>query len=270
MRIRRSVLVLVFAAASSCGTDAGPVAPTPPAPKVLLKDIAIPNLPSPFYHFEYDTQGRISVASFASELRLYDVRYAGGRISEMRNNIIVNHDRLAYVYDNGKVTEVRYIDSAENTYVRLHFAYDGPKLIRIERERRFEPGFIVDKTMALSYDADGNLLELTEHHPPIAGQQDEVTFVDRFELYDAGINVDGFSLIHSEFFDHLVLLPDVQLQKGNPRRQTRTGDGVNFTVDYTYAYDDRNLPLTKRGDLTIVNGPDAGRRFQTNSVFSYY
>jgi hypothetical protein len=47
-----------------------------------------------------------------------------------------------------------------------------------------------------------------------------VTTVDLFEQYDNKVNVDGFSLIHDDFFDHLVLLPGVQLQKGNPGRQT--------------------------------------------------
>ena len=131
-------------------------------------------------------------------------------------------------------------------------------------------GFIIDKTMSFTYHPDGNLLEITEHRPPIDGLQPEATTVDRFEQYDDKINVDGFSLIHDDFFDHLVLLPGVQLQKGNPGRQTHTGDGVNFSVDYSYTYDDKNRPLAKAGDLTITNGSDTGRKFQTSSVFSYY
>ncbi len=67
-----------------------------------------------------------------------------------------------------------------------------------------------------------------------------------------------------------MLLPEVHLQKGNPRRQTRTGDGLNFVVDYTYTYDDQSRPLSKIGALTITNGPDAGRQIQTSSVFSDY
>ena len=62
----------------------------------------------------------------------------------------------------------------------------------------------------------------------------------------------------------------MQLQKGNPARQTHTGDGVNFTVDYSYSYDDKNRPLTKHGEVTLLNGSDAGQKFQTNSLFSYY
>jgi hypothetical protein len=202
---------------------------------------------------------------------VYDVLYDGGRISEVRNNVIVNQDRLEYVYDGaGRVGAIRYVDSQGLVYARLSLSYEGQKLTRLEREQRVGTDFLIDKRMTLSYYADGNLLEITEHRPAIEGRQEETTTVDRFEQYDDKINVDGFSVIHNEFFDHLVLLPGVQLQKGNPGRQTHTGDGVNFRIDYTYAYDDRNRPLTKSGDFTLLNGPDAGQRFETRSEFSYY
>lgn len=266
---------VVFAAASACSRDTGPTIPTvdgPPPVPVLLKDITIPNLPSPYYHFEYDAAGKMKLASFASGLTLYDLTYAGDRLSEMRNNIIVNHDRLVYSYDNaGRVAKVTYVDGAGVEFTRVHLAYSGQRLTALERERKTQSGaFVIDKTMSFSYDDAGNLFELTEHHTAIAGVQDEATSVDRFENYDTGINVDGFSLIHDEFFDHLVLLPAVVLQKGNPRRETLTGDGINYRVDYTYDYDDKNRPLAKHGALIITNGADAGQTFQTTSVFTYY
>jgi hypothetical protein len=273
-RTRRRHSLLALAAASSCGGDAAPTPPTPPArpaPAVLLKDITIPSLPSPYYPFEYAAAARVTGASFASGLTIYDVRYANGRISEMRNTTLGNKDRLVYLYDAaGRVSEVRYTDPTGVVYTRLHLAYDGKRLTRVERERRSVGGFAVDKTMSLAYDADGNLAVVTDHRPAIAGAQDEATFVDHFEHYDGGVNVDGFGLLHNDFFDHLVLLPDVQLQKGNPLTETRTGDGINYRVEYSYTYDDRKQPLAKRGELTLLNGPDAGRRFQTGSVFSYY
>jgi len=238
---------------------------------VLPPDIVIPPPPAPYYHFEYDPGGRIAVVSFASGLTNYNVTYAGGRIAELQNNILVNHDRLVYVYDDsGRVAVVREIDDAGATFMHVVLSYDGSKLIGLERDRRIDGGFIIDKTMSMAYDADGNLQVLTEHRPPIVGLQDDATFVDRFEQFDNGINVDGFGLIHNDFFDHLVLLPDVQLQKGNPGRDTRTGDGLNVVVDYTYTYDDQSRPLSKIGALTITNGPDAGRQIQTSSVFTYY
>ena len=232
----------------------------------------VPSLPSPYYHFEYDAAGRISTLSFASSFFTYDVRYDDkGRISEMRNITLATGTRLVYAYDDAsRVAGVRYVDSNGVTFTVVVFSYEGQKLAGIERDRRVEGGFIIDKTVSLSYYADGNLRELTEHRPAIEGQQDETTTVDRFEQYDDKINVDGFSLIHDEFFDHKVLLPGVQLQKGNPARQTHTGDGVNYTVDFSYTYDDRNRPLMKAGALTFLNGADAGKTFATSSVFSYF
>jgi YD repeat-containing protein len=267
--------MLLVAAAIACGgsdapTEPGPPDP-PPVPAVRLKDIVIPRLPAPYYHFTYDANGRVDSVSFASELTRYQVAYdASGRIKEMRNNILVNRDRIVYAYDAvGRVSGVRYVDSNGNTYTVVVYTYDGDKLVGVERDRRDGNTFIIDKTMALTYDADGNLLELTEHRPAIAGVQDDATVVDRFEQYDRGLNVDGFDLLHDDFFDHLVLLPGVQLQKGNPRRQTRTGDGQNFTVDYTYVYDG-DRPLSKSGELTYTNGANAGQRFQLRSDFTYY
>src|SRR6185437_12506507 len=114
-----------------------------------------------------------------------------------------------------------------------------------------------------------NLLQLVDHRPAVAGLQDETTSIDRFEQYDDGINVDGFSLIHNDFFDHLFLLPGVRLQKGNPGRETLTGDGENYRVDYVYTYDAAHRPLSKTGTLVITSGTNAGQTIQTQSLFTY-
>src|SRR5256885_2370386 len=175
MRHRRalSATLLLFAALSSCGRDSEPITAPPPVPTVLLKDIVIDRLPAPFYHFEYDASGKMTVASFASGLTMYDLSYSGGRLSEMRNNILVNKDRLKYFYDNvGRVSEVDYVDATGVIFTRVHFGYHDRQLVEVERERLAASGFVVDKMMFLSYDADGNLFELTEHRPLIAGVQD--------------------------------------------------------------------------------------------------
>jgi hypothetical protein len=270
-RARNLVIAMTAVAGlSACGSDAGITNPPPPA-SVLLKDIVIDRLPSPYYHFEYDGQGEVSSVSFASGLTTYAVSYAGGRIGEMKNNTIANHDRLVYVYDDaGRVAAIRETDDSGVVFIALFFSYDGDKLITLERDRRVTGGFIIDKTMSFSYYPDGNLMELTTHRPSTDGVQPATTITDRFEQYDSGINVDGFSLIHDDFFDHLVLLPAVQLQKSNPRRVTRTGDADNYTVDYTYTYDAQNRPLATSGDLAFTTGTSAGQHFQVGSVFSYY
>ena len=270
-RFRNLVITMIAVAGlASCSGDLKVTAPPPPA-SVLLKDIVIPNLPSPYYHFEYDGQGMVSSVSFASALTNYDVAYAAGRIAELRNNALGNHDRLVYVYDDaGRVAAIRETDVNGVVFIALFFTYAGDKLIELERDRRVTGGFIIDKTLSFSYYPDGNLLELTDHRPAIDGLQLETTVKDKFEQYDNGINVDAFGLIHNDFFDHLVFLPAAQLQKSNPRRVTRTGDADNYTVDYSYDYDALNRPREAIGDLTFTTGPSAGQHFQVASVFSYY
>jgi hypothetical protein len=270
--VRNLVIAMIAVAGlTSCSSDQKVTAPPPPPGSVLLKEIVIPNLPSPYYHFEYDAQGLVSLVSFASGLTKYDVTYAAGRISELGNNTLGNHDRLVYVYDDaGRVAAIKETDESGVVFTALFFTYAGDKLTELERDRRVTGGFVIDKTMSFSYNPDGNLLELTEHRPAIDGLQPETTVKQRFDQYDDGINVDSFSLIHNDFFDHLVLLPAVHLQKSNPRRVTSTGDGDNYTIDYTYTYDLRNRPLTTRGDLTFTTGSSAGQHFQVGSSFSYY
>jgi len=270
------LLVTLMAAVAACAPDpSAPISPPPPPPPPMpvvtgLKEIMFSSLPSPYYHFEYDSTGRVTFAAFASDFARYDVIYADGRISEMDNNILVNHDRLVYQYDDsGRVVLVREVDANGAVFVLLTLTYDGQKLIGLERDRRVDGGFIIDKTMTLSYYPDGNLRQLAQHRPAIAGFQDEQRYADLFEQYDTGVNVDGFDLLHNDFFDHLVLLP-VQLQKGNPRRVTRTGDGLNYVVEYAYAYDAKGRPLTRSGLITLTNGTTPGQQFQTSGEYSYY
>lgn len=274
MRPGYLLLLTMIIVLSSCKKENEPAAPPQPVPPVItaafLKEITIPNLPSPYYHFEYNTSGKVSFASFASGLNQYDIVYNEDRIRQMRNNIIVNKDTLQYFYDNaGRADMITYINKEGIVYTRISLTYDAQKLIKIEREKKSGSGFVVDKTMTMSYHDDGNLKELTYHYLPFNGSV-EHTYTDHFEQYDSKINVDGFSLIHNEFFDHLVLLPGVQLQKNNPGKEYRTGEASNYTIDYTYTYNERDLPLNKKGDLLFTTGSDAGRRFQTNSFYSYY
>jgi hypothetical protein len=274
---KRYIVAFILAgAALACGSDGTPsTAPQPqpqpdPHPLVLLKDIVIPLLPSPYYHFAYDPTGRIASASFASGLTMYTLSYVDGRLSAMQNGTLGNQDRLVYHYDGaGNVAQVDYVSSS-GVFTQVRLSYDGAKLVGLERQRKTATGFVVDKTMTMAYGADGNLSDVTEHRPAIDGVQPATTTNDHFANYDAGLNVDSFGLLHQEFFDHLILLPRVQLQKNNPRHITHSGDGDNYVVDYTYLYDGENRPLSQAGVLTYTTGTQSGRQFNVGSTYSYY
>ena len=244
--------------------------PPPQPPPILLKDVVVDRLPSPYYHFEYDSANRVSFVSFASELSRYNVLYSGATISEMRNDILVNKDRLQYVYgSSGNVELIAYMDSTGFVYKTLDLFYNGAKLVRIDRASRSGTGFVQEKTVTMTYYDDGNLKDITNHFLPFNGQP-EISYTIHYDHYDNKVNVDGFGLLHSEFFDHLFLLPGVQLQKNNPVTETYTGDGDNYTVNYTYTYNEKNAPLTKTGDLVFVTGPLTGRHYSLSTTFSYY
>ena len=268
--------VIIF---SSCKKEQSiiPIDPPPPSPvdlpvvQTFLKDIVIPGLPSPYYHFEYDGSGKVSLASFASGFFIYNITYSENRIAEMTNNALGANDKLQYTYDNqGRATMVTYTNFTGEVYIKVHLTYEGNKLVKLERERRLGNVFIFNKRLTMSYYEDGNMKDITYYYPVTPINPTASTYTDHFEQYDDKINPDGFGLLHSEFFDHLILLPNIQLQKNNPGKETRTGDGMNYEVVYTYDYNSKNLPVSKNGDFTITSGPDAGQKTQTISQFSYY
>jgi hypothetical protein len=252
----------------------GTIVPDPvnPAKKVLLKDITIPLLPSPFYHFEYREDSIAERVSFGSGFTMYDVFYDGNRISEMRDNIVVNHDTLRYVYDNtGKVTRINFIDEANVIYRHVNFSYSGELVREIDWDHLDGVnGFIIDRTLTFTYFGDGNAKEIREHRPVIGGQP-ELNLVTQFDQYDDKINVDDFMLLHDGIHDHLFLLPPgLRIQKNNPRKETRTGDGDNYTINNTYTYKSDGTPLIKSGDLLFTKAPKTGQTFQLTTNYSYY
>jgi hypothetical protein len=266
-----SVVVLLF----SCKKEHRPdpaEPPVVPAKHILLKDITIPHLPSPYYHFEYNTDSLVTKADFASGYTIYDVLYNGTKISEMRNNIIVNHDTLRYSYDNaGKVTLIKFINQANVIYRHAFFAYNGNLIKEIEWDRKQPDGsFFIDRTLSFSFYPDGNVKTITDHRPPTAGVDDYIS-VTTFEQYDDKINADDFSLVHDGIHDHLFLLQGFRVQRNNPRKEMLSVNGTDlYTIDYTYTYNDDNTPSDKAGDLLYLSGQFAGQRFQTNSFYTYY
>ncbi|HEY4209352.1 MAG TPA: hypothetical protein VGM31_21150 [Puia sp.] len=245
------------------------------AKKILLKDITMPHLPSPYYHFEYNPDSTVSRVEFDSQLTMYDVLYNGGRISEMRNDIIVNHDTLRYLYDDaGKVFMIIFKNQSNVTYRHVSFMYDGDRVKEISWDHaEGQVGYLIDRVLTFTYYPDGNVKTIAERRPEQTGVP-EFTSTTLFEQYDDKVNVDDFDLVHDGIHDHLFLFQGFRLQKSNPGKETffgRSGtDSAGYSVNYAYTYRNDGTPTLKAGDLLFTAGSQAGQRFQVSTSYTYY
>lgn len=264
--------LIIMTIAIACHKD--PVhwsSPPGVATTLKVKDITERNLPSPYYHFEYDDSGKIALLNYQSGLRIYDVNYNGENIVSMENAVNPGYKiKLEYVYVNGSFVGIKVKNGngvvIENCIVSYNSSH---QLQQIEWDvSDGNTGFLVEQTLTYSYYPDGNLMEVVTHNYPIAPQT-EAIYTERFENYDDHANADGFSLANNSTHEP-ILLPGTKIQLNNPRRITHTGDGLNFEINYTYTYDSKGRPLIKTGDGKITNGADAGHQFETQSTFSYY
>ncbi|MHA4810448.1 hypothetical protein ACX0G9_20245 [Flavitalea flava] len=278
MRHNDTLRIVTFALLLfSCRKDqtTNPDIPPPPVPinKILLKDITLPGLPSPYYHFEYNNDSTVTKVDFASGFTIYDVLYSANKISEMRNNILVNHDTLRYLYDNaGKVFMIKFINQDNILYRHVSFSYSGDQVKEIEWDHKEgNVGFLLDRSLTFTYHPDGNVKTITERRLP-QGSSPEFVSTWQFGQYDDKINVDDFSLIHDGIQEHLFLLQGFRLQRNNPGKEIfSAGVGLTaYTIDYTYTYNSDKSPLSKKGDLLYTAGTDAGKRFQTSTFYTYY
>lgn len=277
--MKNKYLLVAIATATvlvSCKKDKIVMPPVTPPPasdvqSVRLKDIVISNLPSPYYHFEYNDSGYITKTSFAAGLRTYDINYGAKLIREIKSTHIINKDRLIYEYENGRPFLVKYLNEGGEVYKRSFITYNNSgQPQKIEWDLKLgNTGFALMRTLGFTYYADENIKELKDQRHAINGVQDEALYIDRFEDYEDKLNVDGFTLLHNEH-DHLLLFPRVKLQKKNPLKQIRTGTGVSYLINYTYTYNDQGKPVLKQGDFVFTSGPNAGQHFQTSASFTYY
>ena len=137
-----SLLVFGMVLFLSCDKGGSVTPPPAPPPAIQLKEIVIPSLPSPYYHFDYTSNGIIDKVLVESGLRSYDVLYNDNNISEMKSTNIINKDRLLYVYDiNGKIAMIKYTNDNNVVYKRAHFTFQGDQLRTIEWERKENEGY---------------------------------------------------------------------------------------------------------------------------------
>lgn len=245
----------------------------PPSPflskKILLKDIIIPNLPSPYYHFEYAEDSTLQFVSFGSGFNAYDVLHDGFKFIEMRNNIIVNHDTLRYAYDQDKrVQSIQFINDANEIYRQVLFCYDRQFLKEVRWLQKVnDSDFVTFRTVSLTYFTDDNAQQLTEHRPEFNGTP-ESGYTIQWEDYDDSTNVDDFMELHDGTHDHLFLPSGFRIQKNNPRKEIFSAiGGLAYTATYTYVYNEKGAPLVKNGSI-VFSG--SGQTFQSTTNYSYY
>jgi hypothetical protein len=269
----RSVILAAAVVLSACRSDriTDPVI-IPPLPVVPLKDLVIPGLPEPYYHFAYDSLGRVSNVSFAGQLTDYVVTYSGGRLEELKNNVFANNDRSVYEYDSqGRVSAVTFLDATAAVVGHYFLTYSGNQLVKLERDR-VAPGvgLVINKVMTFTYYPDSNLKLMVDHRPAVAGQGDSTTVTHLFEDYDGKTNVDAFDLLHGDFFDNLVLLPTVLLQKSNPLKETVTTSTQVRVTTNAFTFDSEQRPQVRTSELTVVSGPGVGSKATSQTFYSYY
>lgn len=280
MRHRHALLSLTIGMILfACKKDQGTLTPDPPVPPpnptakhILLKDITLPHLPSPYYHFEYNSDSLASKVDFASGFSIYDIFYNENKIVEMRNNIIVNHDTLRYLYDSaGKLTLIKFINESNIVYRLVNLTYDGDLIRELEWDiKEGDVGYYVDRRVTFTFYPDNNLKSMIDYRAALNGSPQQ-TLTTLFEKYDDKINVDDFILIHDQYHDHLFLFQDFRLQKNNPGKETFSVNGtVLYTNDFTYFYNADNTPSNKKGAFLYISGPDSAKRFETNSYYTYY
>ena len=274
--MRRQRVIKIAASALllfSCKKDPNPMVPPPaPVPKILLKDIDITGQRPHFYHFEYNKDSTVSLASFASGLGVYDVLYSGNKIAEMRDITPSNKDTLRYVYNSqGKLAMINEIDDDTHVITRhLVFTFDRDTLKKIERDHKEESGFFIDMVQQFDYYPDGNLKTKVGLLRDISG---EFTDTTRYEQYDSKMNVDDFNIVNGSVNEHLFLFQGFRLQKNNPGRVTFTQPGgLNNSIStYTYTYNQDNTPSQKTGDIfTNGTGLGSGVHVPFTTTYTYY
>jgi len=107
------------------------------------------------------------------------------------------------------------------------------------------------------------------HRPKLSAcQYQRLEKTDQFSNYDQGTNVDDFYLT-KDFFDAYLFLPQVKLQRNNPKEHVITGHQNDYEISYTYEYQN-NLTVTKTGMMRQIRGKGSGQSLQITNRFSYY
>lgn len=234
---------------------------------VLLKDIVAQSLPSPYFHFVYDSLQYVKEISFASGFGIYNVEYSNKRVSKMTN--IKTGNIFLYSYVNNRVSEINeYSGKTGTKRLKYQFTYNNNNQLTEVLWLYFLNNSNGDpvKRNVLAYHADGNLATI-DRYDASTGQ---MTWKSKYEFsnYDDKTNVDDITLL-KDFFDSYLFLPGVKLQKNNAMKLQITSIQNDYEISYTYAYQ-HDLPVRKNGSFRQTRGTGNEQPVQLLNLFSYY
>jgi hypothetical protein len=237
---------------------------------VKLKEIIVSSLPSPYYHFTYNNEGYVMTINYASDLFQYTLQYQNNRVKSMVN--AVNQDSLVYRYTNKKITAIDTYSGMSDERIAHHdLAYDlKGHLIKLWWYVIPHPNgdSLLERVVEIQYNAAGNIDRYNNHFMDENGEL-SITVHYAFEDYDDNINVEDFGLLKS-FFEDLIYLPSVKLQKNNPRKLRISSSENEFEITYNFTYNDKKLPVEKQTTTKQIRGSNAGRVTTSTTTYSYY
>jgi hypothetical protein len=270
-KIVLTILITVCSFLHGCKKTVCPLEPPPPEePKTKvgkLKEIVAQNLPNPMYHFDYTDSGITTDINFASGFFIYRLNYVNGRLDRMINSF--NNNAMVYTYSNGRVTSIRDMTPDGRLLWNYSFDYSTGNQLKEVRWYRFNnagtDSFLLRKVI-LEFRTDGNLAWFEDYRNTTGVLEWEQKI--EYTNYDKERNVDDFSVL-KEFFDNLLYLPGVRLQKNNPGSELITSTQNTYEITNTWQYQN-GRPIQKMAKVVQVRGNDVGDLGDYSTNYSYY
>lgn len=235
-----------------------------------LKELSYQGLPSPYYQFSYAANGQLQGFSWKGGARVFALTYTNNRIIKIERTDPGSKISVDYQYTGTRLASLSYRNAAGEIYKRAFLAYlPTGQLGEIEWEIKTDAGYVTQCILTYEYHPDGNLKQREELMTDIPGVQQGHLFVDAFSDYDETVNTDAFVWLQPE--DEIPApMPGIVLQLNNPRKLVRSGNGVNYTMDFVFHFGPGKIPLYRLGKGLFLTGTSAGQTFENNSNFSYY
>jgi hypothetical protein len=240
------------------------------ARKILVKEVEVSALPSPFFHFEYDAQNFVTAIHFANDIKTYHPIYQNKRVIRVNkiNTSGFNDGYMLYTYNNQNVIAIDEYNKHSQKFLKHELSYNNARqLTQIIWKNYTSTSENLYKKIDFDYWEDGNLKNASTYLNN--GTELEFMYKDSYSQYDNKECVDDFYL-YKQFMESVIFLPQVKLQKNNAHRLETTTPAYTNRVDWQFDFSG-NLPIKKTGSMYQIAGPNVGNTPATfYTTFSYY